>query len=72
MRIVYYVDIWPYSTGKNDIYLMMEKELSDKPAGAKRYRITAEIPDPKQIDVNIKATSEDANLTILPEQSKPV
>ena len=56
MKIVFYFDIYPWTTGNNDIY-PVQTICGDKPINAIRYKIETEIPDPKQPDAVIIAES---------------
>ena len=60
MKVITYIDVYPWTTGKGDIYFTPEnniqKKIGDK---CKRYRVVIDVPDFHEIDGTIKANSEE-------------
>jgi len=50
MRIVKYIDVFPFSTGKGDIWFVDENTLSQKGDNCKRYKVIVDVPDFHEVD----------------------
>ena len=50
MKIVKYIDVFPFSTGKNDVFFVDENCLSIKGDNCKRYKVIVDVPDFHQVD----------------------
>lgn len=80
MKIVKYIDIFPFSTGKNDVYFNDENALCQKPEGCKRYRVIIDVPDFHQVDgqlgpnkkVEVLETTDPAQVKVVEVMDAPV
>lgn len=58
MKVKIYFDVYPWTTGGQDIYFALIPS-STKSADATRYLVEVEIPDPAKPDVKIIAEAKE-------------
>jgi len=56
MKLIFYFDIFPWTTGINDIW-PSQIPTYPKQVDAVRYKIETEVPDPRQPDKTISVDS---------------
>ncbi len=80
MKIVKYIDVFPFSTGKNDVFCVDENCLSMKSLESKRYRVIIDVPDFHQVDgqlgpnkkVEVLETTDPAQVKVVEVIDAPV
>lgn len=70
MTIIKFLDIYPWTTGKEDVFLYSDTSTPKKPENAKRYRLVIEVPDFKEVDGTIKVKGTETADPIVKEESK--
>lgn len=80
MKIVKYIDVFPGTTGKGDVFFNDENCLTMKQPDTKRYRVIIDVPDFHQVDgqlgpnkkVEVLETTDPAQVKVVEVMDAPV